>query len=155
MSEEATLNLQVGSFDEGVKSAGGDRTPLETGRYKLRIKSWKLKETGPAAKVPGQQMIQWTFDVLEGPEGKSAEEQESYIGQPCWNNTMVQGEGIGFFWAFIAALEKDGVNVRFEGESITTQWLNSLVGLVVQADVTLGTYQGRPSENFDRFLKDE
>jgi len=143
---DGTLNLNIGSFDEGMKQT--ENPSLPTGRYHLRIKSWKLKD----AKSSGAQMIQWTLEVV-GPHGDQWEEwNEELEGTVSWNNTMIEGEGIGFFWSFIGSLRQPNIEVNFEGETLTTEWLNSLVGLEMVADVTLSSYQGRPSNNFERFI---
>jgi hypothetical protein len=144
---DGSLNIKIGTFDEGIKNSSNPTLP--TGRYHLRIKSWKIK----AAQSSGAQMIQWTLEVI-GPNGDQWGEDwnEELEGAVAWNNTMIEGEGIGFFWGFISALAQPNIDVNFEGETLTTEWLNSLVGLEMIADITLGSYMGRPSNSFERFI---
>jgi hypothetical protein len=146
---DGTMNLRVGSFDDGIKQT--ENPTLPTGRYHFRLKSWKLKQASS-----GAQMIQWTLEVMEVVSGEGM--GMDLIEAVAWNNTMIEGDGIGFFWQFIAALAQKNVDVSFEGEEISVEWLNSLMGLEVLADLTLGSYTNpktgvtRPSSNFDRFI---
>lgn len=69
-----------------VNLSGADTStfePMPAGRYVLRISDHEVKESGPNAKHPGAQYINWEFDV----------QNEEYEGRKVWTNTMLTHEG--------------------------------------------------------------
>lgn len=57
--------------------------PLPAGRYILRISDHEVKESGPKAKHPGAQYINWEFDV----------QSDEHENRKVWTNTMLTHEG--------------------------------------------------------------
>lgn len=60
-----------------VESGGYD--PLPSGAYTVRVTDGELRESGPSAKNPGSQYINWEFTVQDG----------EYENRRVWTNTSL------------------------------------------------------------------
>ena len=147
---EPSMDIKLGSFED-MKAAGSGFRLLPAGTYRLRIRSWRLKAT----KTSGLAMITWIFEVIENAD-------EELNGVLLSNNTMIEGDGYGFFASFILALESESVRVGYEGTLSgpdAKAWLDSLIGLPVTADVTTTIYtapgasEGREQNQIERFYQ--
>lgn len=53
--------------------------PLPTGKYHVKVTDGEIRESGPAAKNPGSEYINWEFTVQDGP----------YENRKVWTNTTL------------------------------------------------------------------
>ena len=66
-----------------LSGADADFEPLPSSRYLVKITDGEIRESGPNAKHPGAQYVNWEFTVQAG----------DYEGRRLWTNTMLTHEG--------------------------------------------------------------
>jgi len=70
------MGIRVNFTDTGDVSP---REPVPAGKYLVTCTDGEIKESGPQAKNPGSQYINWEFTI----------EDEGYEGRKLWSNTTL------------------------------------------------------------------
>ncbi len=122
-----------------------DFDPLPSGRYLAKVSDGEIKESGPTAKHPGSQYINWEFTIQEG----------DFAGRHLWTNTVI-GHGscecgdfkpnsLGSLKQLLKALDYDTTKgVKFD--------IPDVVGKDVALVVVQREYQGEARNDVKRIL---
>lgn len=113
--------------------------PIPSGHYLCYVTDGELGTAGEGAKHPGSEYINWTLTVAQGP----------LEGRKVFTNTTLLPHALFGLKGLLAATGKwskeelDSGEFEFEIEDV--------IGTQVIAIVTVGTYQGEPTNNVKRF----
>lgn len=78
----------------GVETKNFDAIPA--GSYKAKVTNYEVRESGPNAKNPGAQYINWEFTIQEG----------EYEGRKQWTNTSLLPQALFALKDMLAATGK-------------------------------------------------
>ena len=112
--------VDVGDFDEVEEKINRVLVP---GEFHVRIVSADHRQGAKA------QYLGWRLEVIDS----AAPEDNGY---PRFYNTPIEGRGIGILVSFCNAL---GTKVP---TPLTAEWVESLYGLELDVEVTVGEYNG-------------
>ena len=113
--------------DSTYEQAELDIAVLPEGDYEAQVAGWEFETS--KSDTP---MINWTLEVINHP---------TYNGRVLWSRTPTQGRGKAFLTRFCQACR-----MPWQGRQIDP---DAYIGCQVRLHVSVGEYQGRPSNNID------
>lgn len=122
--------VEVGDFDEVDEQLNRVLVPAE---YTVRIVN-AVHGRGEKA-----QYLRWQLEVIDAIDPEDN-------GFPLWHSTPIEGRGLGILTAFCHA-----VGQKWQ-TPISPEWVESLYGLELTVEVTIGEWQDKPRNEIKRAI---
>ena len=128
------LDIEMGEYDDLESEAN---KKLDPGPYRVRIAGPPEARFGQES---GKQYLAWRLQTVECSDPADNNFTLFY-------NTPLEDKGRVIFFKFI-----EGLGQRWEGSSVTTEFLEGLVGLEFNVEVGIRTWNDQESNEVKRIL---